>query len=161
FERLLDAELPDLPMTLFYAFRQAEQSENGGQISTGWEKMLQGLLEAGWAITATWPIRTEQTGGLRELGRSALASSIVLVCRLRCVDASIATRRELVNALRVELPEALRALQHGNVAPVDLAQAAIGPGMATFSRYAKVLEADGSTMKVRAALALINQTLDE
>jgi putative DNA methylase len=123
--------------------------------------MLQGLLDAGATITGTWPVRTEQPGGLREVGRAALASSIVLVCRKRPATASLATRKEFVAALKAELPDALRQLQRGNIAPVDLAQASIGPGMAVFSRYARVVEADGSPMKVRAALGIINQVLDE
>jgi putative DNA methylase len=161
FELLRRSELPAFPMTLFYAFRQSENSEDGGLVSTGWEKMLEALLDAGCSITATWPIRTEQTGGLRELGRNALASSIVLVCRPRTIDAGLATRRDFIAALRAELPDGLRKLQHGNIAPVDLAQAAIGPGMAIFSRYARVIEADGAQMTVRAALGLINASLDE
>jgi putative DNA methylase len=151
---------PRYPTTLFYAFKQAE-SEDGATASTGWDTMLTGLVTSGFTVTGTWPMRSERTGRMRDIGSNALASSIVLVCRPRPADAPIATRRELVAALRAELPQALRQLQHGNVAPVDLAQAAIGPGMAVFSRYAKVLEADGSPMTVRSALALINQTLDE
>jgi putative DNA methylase len=112
-------------------------------------------------ITGTWPMRTEQPGGLREVGRSALASSIVLVCRPREVHAGMTDRRGFLTALRGELPQALRDLQKGNTAPVDLAQASIGPGMAVYSRYAKVVESDGSAMRVRAALGLINRTLDE
>jgi putative DNA methylase len=160
FERMRDAQDPSYPLTLFYAFKQAE-SRDGAVVSTGWDTMLTGLLDCGFAVTGTWPMRTEQPHGLRVLRVSALASSIVLVCRLRPADAPIATRRELVSALREELPASLKQLQHGNIAPVDLAQAAIGPGMAVFSRYAKVLEADGTSMTVRSALALINQTLDE
>jgi putative DNA methylase len=160
FSRIRDAQHPGYPLTLFYAFKQAE-SGDGSLASTGWDKMLTGLLDSGYAVTGTWPMRTERRGRSVSIGTSALASSIVLVCRPRAVDAPIATRRELVSALRAELPEALRTLQHGNIAPVDLAQAAIGPGMAVFSRYAKVLEADGTTMTVRAALGLINQALDE
>ena len=123
--------------------------------------MLEALTRAGFQVRGTWPIRTEQTGGLREVGRNALASSIVLVCRPRPEDAKNTTRLEFIRALRRELPEALRHLQKGNIAPVDLAQAAIGPGMAVFSRYKAVLEADGAPMRVRTALQLINQALDE
>jgi putative DNA methylase len=160
FERMREAQHPDYPLTLFYAFKQAE-SKNGELASTGWETMLNGLLESGFGVTGTWPVRTERSGRSIAIGTAALASSIVLVCRPRPADAPLATRRELVAALRSDLPEALRKLQHGNVAPVDLAQAAIGPGMAVFSRYAKVVEADGSRMTVRTALGLINQALDE
>lgn len=123
--------------------------------------MLEGLLKAGFSITGTWPMRSELSNRPVASGTNALASSIVLVCRPRPEDARLTTRREFLTSLKHELPDALRLLQHGNIAPVDLAQAAIGPGMAVFSRYTKVLEADGSPMRVRTALALINQTLDE
>lgn len=165
FSRILDTQVEGIPFTVFYAFKQSEAVEdvegNVERASTGWETMLQGLLDAGAMITGTWPMRTEQPGGLREVGRSALASSIVLVCRPREVNASMTDRRGFLTALRAELPQALRDLQKGNTAPVDLAQASIGPGMAVYSRYAKVVEPDGSSMRVRAALGLINQTLDE
>jgi putative DNA methylase len=148
------------PMTFFYAFKQAE-SQDGAISSTGWDTMLSGLLDGGFAVTGTWPVRSELSSRTIASGKNALASSIVLACRPRPDDAPIATRREFVSALRAELPVAMKQLQHGNIAPVDLAQASIGPGMAVFSRYAKVLEADGTSMNVRSALALINQTLDE
>ncbi len=159
FSAILEVHDHDYPFTLFYAFKQAETNEQG-TASTGWETMLEGLLDAGVTITGTWPIRTEQPGGLREVGRAALASSILLVCRRRPTDAPLTTRRDFLAVLRAELPQALRQLQQGNIAPVDLAQASIGPGMAVFSRYARVVEADGSTMRVRDALAAINQALD-
>lgn len=162
FANMLEAHDADFPLAVFYAFKQAEDIDDGaGRVSTGWETMLQGLLDAGAAITGTWPVRTEQPGGLREVGRAALASSIVLVCRKRLATAPLATRKEFVAVLRAELPDALRQLQHGNIAPVDLAQASIGPGMAVFSRFSRVVEADGSQMKVRAALGIINDALDE
>jgi len=123
--------------------------------------MLEGILQSGWQIDGTWPMRTEGEGRLRGLNSNALASSIVLVCRPRLKETGVASRRDFLVALKGELPEALRHLQKGNVAPVDLAQAAIGPGMAVFSRYARVLETDGSPMSVRTALGLINQALDE
>ncbi len=160
FLRMRDAQHPDYPLTLFYAFKQAE-SNDGAVASTGWDSMLTGLIDSGYAVTGTWPVRTERTGRSVSIGTSALASSIVLVCRPRPAAAPIATRRELVDALRAELPDALLTLQHGNIAPVDLAQAAIGPGMAIFSRYARVVEVDGTSMTVRTALALINEALDE
>ena len=121
--------------------------------------MLEGLIRAGFAVTGTWPMRTELITSLKQ-NVSALASSIVLVCRPRPDDAPLTTRRDFLNALKRELPPALRDLQRGNIAPVDLAQASIGPGMAIYSRYKRVLEADGSAMTVRTALALINQALD-
>jgi putative DNA methylase len=166
FARLRAGADPRQPMTIFYAFKQQETSEiddglECSVVSSGWEKMLSSLITVGCSIQGTWPIRTEQSGGLREAQRNALASSIVLVCRPRPDDAPLARRKDFMNALRGELPDALRNLQHGNIAPVDLAQAAIGPGMAVFTRYAKVVEADGSAMSVRTALGIINQVLDE
>ena len=148
------------PVTIYYAFKQSERKGDAGIVSTGWETFLDAAMRSGFAITGTWPIRTELTSGLKK-DIAALASSIVLVCRRRPVDAPAATRRELLTALRSELPQALRLLQSGNVAPVDLAQAAIGPGMGVYTRYAKVLDAGGNPMSVREALALINQILDE
>lgn len=123
--------------------------------------MLEGLLRAGFSITGTWPMRSELGNRMIASGTNALASSIVLVCRPRLSDAKLTTRRDFVTALKQELPIALKNLQHGNVAPVDLAQASLGPGMAIFSRYSKVVESDGKPMRVRTALQLINQTLDE
>ncbi len=169
FARIREVQEPNTPLTIYYAFKQAESDEGTAEFgngftssaSTGWETMLEGLLRSELAILGTWPMRTEQGGGLREAGRNSLASSIVLVCRPRPADAPLTTRRDFLNALKRELPRALRDLQHGNIAPVDLAQAAIGPGMAVFSRYSKVLESDGTPMRVRTALQLINQTLDE
>lgn len=161
FKRLRALMSEEYPLTVYYAFKQAETTETGASASTGWETMLSGLIDSGFAITGTWPTRTERTGRMRDTGSNALASSIVLVCRRRQASAPLATRKEFLSALRQELPAALYALQKGNIAPVDLAQAAIGPGMAVFSRYSKVMEADGSQMPVRAALTLINQTLDE
>ena len=133
----------------------------GGQASTGWETLLEGMLKAGWTVTATWPVRTERETQATEIESNALASSIVLACRPRPADAGFTDRRGLIAALREEFPDALRKLEQGKVAPVDLRQAAIGPGMAVFSRYARVNEPDGSPMRVRAALSLINQVLDE
>ncbi len=170
FERIRVAQSSDYPLTVYYAFKQAESDDEGdlgsaavpvaSNASTGWETMLEGLIQSGFAINGTWPTRTERPGRLRETGSNALATSIVLVCRPRPADARPATRREFLNALKAELPGALRRLQQGNIAPVDLAQAAIGPGMAVFSRYSKVVESDGSPMRVRTVLQLINQELD-
>lgn len=161
FLNIVDRQVPDYPFAVFYAFKQSEDDDDAGHASTGWETMLQGLVDAGSVVNATWPVRTEQPGGLREVGRNALASSIVLVCRARPAGVEVITRSAFLRELKRELPQALRALRHGNIAPVDLAQAAIGPGMAIFSRYDQVLESDGSPMRVRMALALINQQLDE
>jgi putative DNA methylase len=157
--RLADQAHPTFPVTIYYAFKQSE-TEKAGTASTGWETFLDAVIRAGFAITGTWPMRTEQLAGLK--GKiNALASSIILVCRPRAAAAPTATRREFVTALKVELPKALAYLQRGNIAPVDLAQAAIGPGMAVYTRYSNVLDAAGGSLSVREALALINQTLDE
>jgi putative DNA methylase len=150
----------EVPMTVFYAFKQAEEDVDG-IASTGWETMLNALLTAGFGVTATWPIRTERSGRSVGIGTNVLASSVVLACRPRPLNAEATTRRGFLASLRAELPAALRHLQEGSVAPVDLAQAAIGPGMAVFSRHARVIETDGTEMTVRTALALINQALDE
>jgi putative DNA methylase len=149
------------PIAVFYAFKQSEKDDTGQHASTGWETLLEGMLNSGWAVTATWPMHTERRGRTRDIGSNALASSIVLACRPRPADAGFTDRRGLINALREEFPNALRKLEQGKVAPVDLRQAAIGPGMAIFSRYARVNEPDGTPMRVRAALSLINQVLDE
>ena len=151
----------DYPATIFYAFKQEESTESGGAVSTGWERMLQALIDARWIITGTWPIRTEHVNRPRGIGSNALASSVVLVCRKRLVDAPRATRREFLTLLKAELPKALSLLQRGNIAPVDLAQAAIGPGMAVYTRFSSVIDADGTPLSVHEALSLINQTLDE
>ena len=163
FRNIREAAHPDYPVTVYYAFKQAEDDGDGPSAlaSTGWETMLEGLLHAGFTIDGTWPMRSELGNRMIASGTNALASSIVLVCRPRPTDAGITTRKDFVAALKRELPEAVRTLQHGNIAPVDLAQASIGPGMAVFSRYARVLEPDGSAMRVRTALGLINAALDE
>ena len=167
FEKMQETTDFQYPATIYYAFKQTEdeyeptENSNGPRSSTGWETFLQGLADTGWQINGTWPIRTEMGNRTRSMASNALASSVVLVCRPRRNDASLATRKEFMNALRAELPEALRNLQYGNIAPVDLAQAAIGPGMAVFTRYAKVMESDGTAMTVRTALGIINQVLDE
>jgi putative DNA methylase len=172
---------PAFPVTIYYAFKQHEVREaqrdesatgeprdpdtpssfRSAPSSTGWETFLEAVIQAGFAITGTWPMRTELGNRILGQGTNALASSIVLVCRPRPADAPIATRREFINALKAELPSALAALQRANIAPVDLAQAAIGPGMAIYTRYARVVDAQGNPVRVREALALINQALDE
>ena len=126
---------PGFPVTIYSAFKQSETRGNTGTASTGWETFLDAVLRSNFTITGTWPMQTENTSRMRGMDSNALASSVVLVCRRRKVDARAATRRECVTALRSELPDALRLLQTGNVAPVDLAQAAIGPGMAVYTRY--------------------------
>ena len=160
--RLAEQAHPAFPVTIYYAFKQSESDDGGeGTASTGWETFLDAVIRVGFATTGTWPIRTEMGNRTRSMDSNALASSIVLVCRPRAADAPTATRREFVTALKNELPVALAHLQRGNIAPVDLAQAAIGPGMAVYTRYARVLDAEGKPLSVREALALINQTLDE
>lgn len=149
-----------IPITIYYAFKQTESVEDNVEVSTGWETMLTAIINAGFSITGTWPIRTERSVRTIAQGANALASSIVLVCRKRPKDALEISRRNLVTQLRRELYPALQKLQNSNIAPVDLAQAAIGPGMGVYSRYGRVLEADGSAMTVRSALQIINQELD-
>jgi putative DNA methylase len=161
--RIAEQAHPAFPVTIYYAFKQSETESDGegATASTGWDTFLDAVIRAGFAISGTWPMRTEREGRSIGIGTNALASSIVLVCRQRAAEASTATRREFVTALKAELPVALAHLQRGNIAPVDLAQAAIGPGMAVYTRYAKVVDAEGKPLSVREALALINQTLDE
>lgn len=153
----------DIPVTIYYAYKQSESDENEYDwqtSSTGWETMLSAIIKAGFSITGTWPMRTEKPGRTLEIGTNALASSIVLVCRKRPEDAPSCTRRAFIAELKRELRTALKKLQSSNIAPVDMAQAAIGPGMGVYSRYSRVLEADGSPMNVRSALQTINAELD-
>ena len=152
---------PGFPATIYYAFKQSETKGDVGTVSTGWETFLDAVVRSGFALTGTWPMRTELSRRMISQGANALASSIVLVCRRRPSDAPLATRREFHTALRSELPPALRLLQSGNIAPIDLAQAAIGPGMAIYTRYERVIDANGEPVKVRKALAMINEVLDE
>jgi putative DNA methylase len=160
FSNILEYADTRYPLTIYYAFKQTEtDDESSISDSSGWETMLSGLIRSGYSIIGTWPMRTERPTGMKH-DINALASSIILVCRKRDEDSSIATRREFINTLKRELKTALHKLQHGNIAPVDLAQSAIGPGMAVFSSYSKVLEADGTPMSVRTALQIINQELD-
>jgi putative DNA methylase len=157
--RLAEQTHSAFPVTIYYAFKQSE-TKGEGTASTGWETFLDAVIRAGFALRGTWPIRTERGFGLKT-GANVLASSIILVCRPRAASTPTTTRREFLNALKAELPNALMHLQRGNIAPVDLAQSAIGPGMAVFTRYSKVLDAQGNPMTVREALTLINQTLDD
>ncbi len=150
----------DVPATIFYAYKATETDE-GGVRSTGWDTFLQGVIDSGMQVTATWPMRTEMSGRMRAMKSNALASSVVLACRPRPADAALGSRGEFVNALRDELPEAVRLLQTGNIAPVDMAQSTIGPGISIFSRYARIIYADGRTMPVSEALTLINAVLGE
>lgn len=158
--RLHDYSRDDIPVTIYYAFKQSETDTEDTTASTGWETMLSAIIRAGFSITGTWPMRTEMANRSIASGTNALASSIVLVCRKRAEDARSVTRREFINALHREMRPALEKLQSANIAPVDLAQSAIGPGIGVFSRYKSVLEADGTPMSVRSALQIINQELD-
>lgn len=151
---------PNFPITVWYAFKQSESSDSG-DASTGWEKLLEGMIQSGWEITSTWPMRSERGGRMISVGSNALASAILLSLRPRPDGAPTTDRRGFIAALEAELPDALRKLQQGQIAPVDLPQAAIGPGMAVFSRYSAVLEPDGKKMTVRSALARINEILDQ
>lgn len=153
----------DVPVTIYYAFKQSETETSNdveSTASTGWETMLSAIIRAGFSITGTWPMRTEMASRMIASGTNALASSIVLVCRKRPEGAPMGTRRDFVMALKRELHAALDELRSSNIAPVDLAQSAIGPGIGVYSRFSQVLEADGSPMTVRAALQIINQELD-
>lgn len=151
----------DVPVTIYYAYKQSDtDTDTNTTASSGWETMLSAIINAGFAITGTWPMRTEMANRSIASGTNALASSIVLVCRKRPEDAPQTTRRNLIATLRKELRPALRELQRSNIAPVDLAQSAIGPGMGVFSRYRRVLEADGTPMSVRSALQVINEEID-
>jgi len=156
---------PAFPVTIYYAFKQAETKGEAGTHSTGWETFLESVLRAGFALTGTWPMRTEGAGRMIGQGNNVLASSIILVCRKRATDAATVSRREFLRELNAQLPEALLDMTRGGVnspvAPVDLSQAIIGPGMAIFSQYAAVLEADGKPMTVRTALQLINRFFAE
>lgn len=164
-QNLADHAHPAFPVTIYYAFKQAETKGEEGTHSTGWETFLDAVLNAGFSLSGTWPIRTEGAGRMIGQGTNALASSIVLVCRKRADDAATVSRREFLRELNAALPQALLDMTRGGVnspvAPVDLSQAIIGPGMAIFSQYAAVLEADGKPMSVRTALQLINRFFAE
>jgi len=165
--RIADQAHPSYPVTIYYAFKQAETDSGAGTSSTGWETFLEAVLAAGFSVVGTWPMRTERPGRMRDNASNALASSIILVCHRRTADAQTVSRREFLRELNTVLPEALDEMTKGAgdarspVAPVDLSQAIIGPGMAVFSKYSAVLEADGSPMTVRTALQLINRFLAE
>lgn len=160
FAHARDSALDNHPITVYYAFKQSD-SGSDGVASTGWETLLEGMIRSRWEITSTWPMRTEMMNKPLALGTNALASSIILSLRPRPANAPTIDRRGFIAALHAELPAALKKLQHGAIAPVDLPQSAIGPGMAVFSRYDQVVEDDGSQMSVRSALARINEILDQ
>jgi putative DNA methylase len=149
------------PLTIYYAFKQSETKGASGAASTGWETFLAAVMEAGLAITGTWPMRTELANRMIGAGANALASSVVLVCQRRDPSSAILSRNAFRRELRQRLPKAIKELEHANIAPVDVAQAAIGPGMAIFSQAKAVLNTDDSPMSVRDALIEINAALDE
>ncbi|MNH86371.1 hypothetical protein D3C73_388280 [compost metagenome] len=148
------------PAAIYYAFKQSE-IEQEGISSTGWATFLQAIIESGYSVVGTWPMRTEMANRMIASGTNALANSVVLVCRRREVSAETITRAEFIRSLKRELPTAIAELQLANIAPADMPQSAIGPGMGVFSRYKSVLEADDSPMSVKAALQLINRELDD
>lgn len=160
FAHARESALEDFPITVYYAFKQADTSEEG-TASTGWETLLEGMVRNRWQVTSTWPMRSELTNRMLASGTNALASSIVLSLRPRKDNAGVIDKRQFRDELLGELPDKLREMQQGTIAPVDLAQAAIGPGMAVYSKYDRVLEADGSSVTVRQALQLINTVIDE
>ena len=158
-KRIRERCSPEFPSSIFYAYKQQEE-ERGGRASTGWETMLNSIVSAGFEIVGTWPMRTEYAVRPRAFGSNALASSVVLVCRPRPDDADFATRREFFDALERELPAELDQLtQGGHIAPTDLAQAAIGPGMRIYSRYSHVATIGGEPVPIREALAQINRVI--
>ena len=157
FDRIRDTARTDVPMTVYYAYKQ----HGSDGVSTGWYALLEGLINAGWQITATWPVRSELSNRMLASGTNALASSIVLACRPRPEDAPRATMREFISTLRRELSAELQTLMAGGIEPVDLNQAAIGPGISVYSRYSRIVEADGSDVDVRQALEIINRIIDE
>lgn len=160
FAHARDAAMDDFPITVYYAFKQADVSD-GGTASTGWETLLEGMVRNRWQVTSTWPMRSELTNRMLASGTNALASSIVLSLRPRPEGAGVIDKRRFRDELLAELPDKLREMQQGTIAPVDLTQAAIGPGMGVYSRYDRVLESDGSSLTVRQALQMINAVIDE
>jgi putative DNA methylase len=171
FKKMRGTVSSSFPLTVYYAFKQTENADDEdasaksksmvvSTTSTGWETMLQAIIKSGFTITGTWPLRTEMMSRAVAQNSNALASSIALVCRPRPENAPSITRRDFIPLLRAALKTGLAELQSGNIAPVDLAQASIGPGMAVYSKYKEILEADGNNMSIHSALALINNELD-
>ncbi|HAB39560.1 MAG TPA: hypothetical protein DCE52_16445 [Rhodobacteraceae bacterium] len=158
--KMANAPLNGAPVTIYYAFKQSEIKSDGIS-STGWATFLQAVIEAGFSIVGTWPLRTEMANRMVASGTNALANSVAIVCRRKNEKAKVVTRADFIRNLKRELPQAITELQNGNISPADMPQSAIGPGMGVFSRYAKVLEADDSPMSVKTALQLINAELDE
>lgn len=160
FARARASASDDFPITVYYAFKQSDTNDEG-RASTGWETLLEGMVRNRWQVTSTWPMRSERTGRMISVGTNALASSIVLSLRPRKANAGVIDKRQFRDELLADLPDRLREMQQGTIAPVDLSQAAIGPGMAVFSKYDRILDADGSSVTVRQALQLINTVIDE
>jgi len=159
FIRMRDVQDTRFPMTIYYGYKQTKRSKNGRQ-RTAWEALLESVINAGLRITSTWPLRTERPSGVKK-GSNSLATSVLLVCRPSPAGAPVTDVANFRRALRDELRRALRLLQQGDIAPVDLAQAAIGPGMAVFTSFSRIVKADGKAMSVRSALEMINQVVDE
>jgi len=159
FKQIYKYATDDYPITIYYAYKQ-QSADTGNLFSNGWETMLTAIINSGFVINGTWPMRTEKVGRTNSIGANALASSIVLVCRKRDKDAAKTTRRNFINVLHRDMRNALKQIQKSNIAPVDLAQSSIGPGIGVFSQYSKVMESDGSTMTVRDALQIINEEVD-
>lgn len=157
--RFVDA-IDETPAAIYYAYKQHE-AEDDALTSAGWSSFLQALVDAGLAVDGTWPVRSESEGRSRALSSNALASSIVLVCRRRISSAPTLTRSDFLRVLRREMPSALAEIRRSRVGPTDIHQAAIGPGIGIFTRYAQVLNNDGTPMPVRDALKLINQVREE
>lgn len=165
--RIAEQAHPAFPVTIYYAFKQANTDGDKGTVSTGWDTFLAAVIKSGFSVVGTWPMRTERPGRMRETGSNALASSIILVCRPRLESATTISRRDFLREINRTLPDALDKMTRGSgddhspVAPVDLSQAILGPGMAVFSKYQAVLEADGTAMSVKTALQIINRFLAE
>jgi putative DNA methylase len=160
-QRIAAQSHPAFPVTIYYAFKQSETKSVSGTASTGWETFLAAVIKAGFALYGTWPIRTELANRMRGMESNALATSVVLVCQRRMETALSLSRNDFRRQLRQQMPKALKELERANIAPVDVAQAAIGPGMAIFSSAKAVLNPDDSQMTVREALIEINAALDE
>ena len=150
----------DIPATIYYAFKQSEVEQEGIS-STGWATFLQAVIEAGYAVVGTWPLRTEKPGRMVSVGTNSLSNSVVLVCRQRGLAAPSITRAEFIRELKRELPPAIEKLKAANIAPADIPQSSIGPGIGIFSRYTSVLESDDTPMNVKTALQLINAELGD
>jgi putative DNA methylase len=157
---IADNAHPGYPILIYYAFKQSEKVEGGSFLSTGWSTFLEAVISSGLAINGTWPIKTEKTTGTKT-GMNALASSIILTCSKRESDNATMSKKDFRRALKTAVSKSLKSLEKANIAPVDVAQAVIGPGMAVFSSAKAVLNPDDSSISVKEALIQINAALDE